>query len=66
MILTLWASAIRPYSEGVDLKIRHAIPAITLLFVLAGAALAQLVAVVPGRRLRALAATGLSAYLLRC
>ena len=65
MILTLWAnSAIRPYSEGVDLKIRHAIPAITLLFVLAGAALAQLVAVVPGRRLRALAATGLSAYLL--
>ena len=65
MILTLWAnSAIRPYSEGVDLKIRHAIPAITLLFVLAGAALAQLVAVVPRRRLRALAATGLSAYLL--
>ena len=65
MILTLWAnSAIRPYSEGVDLKIRHAIPAITLLFVLAGAALAQIVAVVPGRRLRALAATGLSAYLL--
>ena len=64
-MLTLWAnSAIRPYSEGVDLKIRHAIPAITLLFVLAGAALAQLVAVVPGRRLRALAATGLSAYLL--
>ena len=65
LLLTLWAnSAIRPYSEGVDLKIRHAIPAITLLFVLAGAALAQIVAVVPGRRLRALAATGLSAYLL--
>ncbi len=65
LLLTLWAdSAIRPYTEGVDLKIRHAIPAITLLFVLAGAALAQLVAAVPGQRARALAATGLSAYLL--
>ena len=65
LLLTLWAnSAIRPYSEGVDLKIRHAIPAITLLFVLAGAALAQLVAALPGRRLRALAATGLVLYLL--
>ena len=65
LLLTLWAnSAIRPYFTEVDLKTRHAIPAITLLFVLAGAALAQIVAVVPGRRLRALAATGLSAYLL--
>ena len=54
LLLALWAdSAIRPYSEEVDLKLRHAIPAVTLILVLMAAALAQLVAAVPGRRARA-------------
>ena len=66
LLLSVWAnSVIRPYGfESGGVPTRHIIPATTLAFVLVGTALAQIVAVVTGRRLRALAATGLSAYLL--
>lgn len=65
LVLVLWAdSAIRPYSSGHDLKIRHAISVIALLYVLAAAAVAQLTAALPGPRLRSLAVTGAVTYLL--
>ena len=65
LLLTLWAdSAIRPYTEGVDLKLRHAIPAVTLLFVLMAAGLAQLVAALRDHSVRILVSTGLVALLL--
>ncbi len=65
LLLTLWAdSAIRPYSEGVDLKLRHAIPAVTLLFVLMAAGLAQLVAALRNHSVRILVSTGLVALLM--
>ena len=65
MVLVLWAgSAIRPYGPQLDLadhvSLRHQIPAIVLLFVILGAALAQIVAVIPGRRLQQLAAVAIT------
>ncbi len=64
LFLTLWAnSAIRPYGDDVDLKLRHVIPAVSLLFVLMAVALARTVAALPGSPVRSLATAGLVAVL---